>query len=199
VECGACGKANRSGARFGGSCGSALIRCSECDAELGPDLAFCDSCGTRVGRVPDPPATTKDDAVRKTVTVVFADLGGSTSFGERTDAELISFDEDDLGSAMAQLETRHRTLAGDAYGSADAFVVACESGTSGLEPDVTARLSPLCVKSYSAGNVLLAVWSDDHSYTVVVLDNDGHATNCEFFTEDQWSEAVARFDALATA
>ena len=34
------------------------------------------------------PGSTETGAVRKTVTVLLVDLGGSTSFGERTDAEL---------------------------------------------------------------------------------------------------------------
>ena len=37
---------------------------------------------------PVPAPTRADDAVRKTVTVLFADLGGSTGFGERTDPEV---------------------------------------------------------------------------------------------------------------
>ena len=77
---------------FCGGCGSALTsRCSKCDAELEPDLAFCDRCGARVSGEATAPAfspAAPDTAVRKTVTVLFADLGGSTSFGERTDAEL---------------------------------------------------------------------------------------------------------------
>jgi class 3 adenylate cyclase/tetratricopeptide (TPR) repeat protein len=92
VDCGKCGRSNRPGARFCGGCGSVLaLRCSSCGAELAADLAFCDSCGARVGDAPEAPtspAVGPDDAVRKTVTILFADLGGSTSFGERTDAEL---------------------------------------------------------------------------------------------------------------
>lgn len=67
------------------------LRCAKCDSELDSDLAFCDRCGTPVGDTPAPQAfspAAPDTAVRKTVTVLFADLGGSTSFGERTDAEL---------------------------------------------------------------------------------------------------------------
>ena len=108
---------------------------------------------------------------------------------------IISFDEDDLTSTMAELEARYRTLAGDRYGPADAFIAACEAGTADLAPDVAARLSSLCAKSYSAGNVLLAVWPDDHSYTVVVLDDDGHATSCEFFSRrpvDRSPRAIRR-------
>jgi class 3 adenylate cyclase len=43
------------------------------------DARFCDGCGASL--------TAAAPAVRKTVTAVFCDLGGSTGFGERVDAE----------------------------------------------------------------------------------------------------------------
>jgi len=58
-------------------------------------LRFCDQCGTPVEGIEAPvapaamPAHVRTpDAVRKTVTVLFADIGGSTGFGERTDPEV---------------------------------------------------------------------------------------------------------------
>ena len=94
MECGLCGTVNRASARFCGGCGSALARtCPSCKAELDAALAFCDQCGTQLdagsavaapAKAPSPATS----AVRKTVTVLFADLGGSTGFGERTDPEI---------------------------------------------------------------------------------------------------------------
>ena len=50
---------------------------------------FCDECGTPVGARPRAAAgRAAATATRKTVTALFADLVGSTSFGERTDAEV---------------------------------------------------------------------------------------------------------------
>jgi class 3 adenylate cyclase/type II secretory pathway predicted ATPase ExeA/ketosteroid isomerase-like protein len=56
---------------------------------LAPDARFCDRCGAPV-ETPSPSAgpSASPAAVRKTVTVLFADLGGSTGFGERTDPEV---------------------------------------------------------------------------------------------------------------
>ena len=93
MECAQCGEANRDGARFCAECGAPLARrCASCQAELRPAAKFCDECGTPVGNAPaaaptapSPPPTA---ATRKTVTALFADLVGSTSFGERTDAEV---------------------------------------------------------------------------------------------------------------
>jgi hypothetical protein len=111
---------------------------------------------------------------------------------------IISFDEDDLASAVAELESRYRALAGNAYTVADQFISAYEAGTANLAPDVAARLAKLCVKSYSVGNVVLAVWADDPRYSVVVLDDHGRAASCEFFDEHQWNAALVRFDELTT-
>src|SRR5262245_55802349 len=58
MDCASCGRTNRAGARF------------------------CDACGAAL------PAHVPDDAgARKVVTIVFADLIGSTSLHERLDAE----------------------------------------------------------------------------------------------------------------
>ena len=101
VNCGQCGADNRVGARFCGDCGSVLIaRCAACDHELRPDQKFCDECGTpnptfvaqqpsrsEANDVTKAVGLGRSDPVRKIVTVMFADLGGSTGFGERVDAE----------------------------------------------------------------------------------------------------------------
>ena len=86
-ECAACGRANRSGARFCAGCGVELeLRCEACGASLAPDASFCDACGTPVAsRQPRPPAAAES---RKTLTVVFADMIGSTALQERLDPEL---------------------------------------------------------------------------------------------------------------
>ncbi len=87
MECTQCRTTNRPNARFCKGCGAALARrCRSCNAELDADQRFCDECGTSV-EGDDAPAA-EPVAVRKTVTVLFADLGGSTGFGERTDAEV---------------------------------------------------------------------------------------------------------------
>ncbi len=58
-----------------------MNRCPNCGEE-NPDRArFCLNCGTAVG------ATEPSTEVRKTVTVLFADVVGSTSLGEQTDPE----------------------------------------------------------------------------------------------------------------
>ena len=82
MVCGRCGESNRDGARFCASCGDPLnARCATCDAELAPGARFCDACGA--------PVAVANEQARKTVTVVFADLAGSTSMQERMDPESV--------------------------------------------------------------------------------------------------------------
>jgi class 3 adenylate cyclase len=86
VICPACGRASRPGARFCGGCGTSLApRCAACGAESEPDARFCDACGSALSARP-----AVDTVARKIVTIVFADLIGSTSLGERLDPEAVN-------------------------------------------------------------------------------------------------------------
>ena len=85
--CAACGTANEEDARFCEGCGGSLARvCATCGVEASATARFCRGCGAPLdGQVAqDVPSASP---VRKTVTVMFADLAGSTSFEERVDAE----------------------------------------------------------------------------------------------------------------
>lgn len=96
--CSNCGTECSTDANFCGGCGDALAKvCAACDRPLSATANFCEGCGTPVADSPgasteapatSPPASMPDSgAVRKTVTVLFCDLVGSTSFGESVDAE----------------------------------------------------------------------------------------------------------------
>ncbi|MCV7300101.1 nuclear transport factor 2 family protein [Mycobacterium barrassiae] len=87
--CATCGTPNEEDARFCEGCGASLARvCATCGVEARATARFCRGCGapldTESARVPGTPDA---GPVRKTVTVMFADLAGSTSFEERVDAE----------------------------------------------------------------------------------------------------------------
>jgi class 3 adenylate cyclase/tetratricopeptide (TPR) repeat protein len=120
MTCAHCGSQNPAGKRFCGDCGAALEhRCPSCGADNPPGKKFCGDCGTalqvagsrfqvpgspdtrhltpetstgsRGGPRPSPPQHVGDKAeVRKVVTIVFADLIGSTALHERLDPESVS-------------------------------------------------------------------------------------------------------------
>jgi class 3 adenylate cyclase len=82
--CASCGTSNPDGARFCAACGAPLVAgCRQCGAELPEGARFCPACGTPVEAAAPAPAGTE----RKVVTVLFADLEGSTGLGERLDPE----------------------------------------------------------------------------------------------------------------
>jgi class 3 adenylate cyclase len=86
-ECIACGHLNRDGARFCSGCGAALAsRCASCGAELPQGDRFCDSCGAPV---PGADLIETVEGARKTVSVVFSDLAGSTAMQEALDPESV--------------------------------------------------------------------------------------------------------------
>jgi class 3 adenylate cyclase len=89
MVCESCGRATKPGARFCTGCGASLApRCPACGAESEPDGRFCPACGASLGA--QAAARPAEDAVaRKVVTIVFADLVGSTALHERLDAEAV--------------------------------------------------------------------------------------------------------------
>ena len=65
-----------------------MITCSNCGRVNPVDAGFCNGCGTALSTTPLP------REVRKTVTVLFCDVMGSTALGESTDPEALPIDLD---------------------------------------------------------------------------------------------------------
>src|SRR5215212_4352046 len=61
---------------------SGMVTCLQCGQENPEGFKFCGSCGALLAAETSPPRE-----VRKTVTVVFSDVTGSTALGERLDPE----------------------------------------------------------------------------------------------------------------
>ena len=57
--------------------------CPTCGADVAPDARFCAACGTPLEAAADAVAAEE----RKLVTVLFADVTGSTELGEQLDPE----------------------------------------------------------------------------------------------------------------
>ncbi|MEX1069963.1 MAG: adenylate/guanylate cyclase domain-containing protein [Chloroflexota bacterium] len=96
--CPSCGAGTDVGARFCPTCGSALVvPCPSCGSETGVGAQFCASCGHRL-----PLAAAKEEE-RKLVTVLFADLTGSTALGEQLDPERLRALLGEYFAAMASI------------------------------------------------------------------------------------------------
>jgi class 3 adenylate cyclase/tetratricopeptide (TPR) repeat protein len=105
--CPVCGHANKPGRKFCGNCGSALpIFCPICGEANDPGDRFCGNCGSPLSAAQErtpatphrPPAadsmavpdhTARQDKERRLVTILFSDIVGSTTLGERLDPEEI--------------------------------------------------------------------------------------------------------------
>src|SRR6516225_3013733 len=109
TSCIDCGAEVLEGARFCPSCGVSQVRtCPVCGAEQQAAAAFCQSCGAvlQEGAIRSQPAMAAEE--RKVVTVLFADLAGSTALGERLDPE----DVRELQSELFELVGREVELHG---------------------------------------------------------------------------------------
>jgi class 3 adenylate cyclase len=96
--CPACGAETDADARFCPSCGRPLAAsCPSCGEETKLGAQFCPACGERLDR------PTRREEERKLVTVLFADLTGSTALGERLDPEQLRAVLSDYFSAMSSV------------------------------------------------------------------------------------------------
>ena len=89
LVCAACGAESPDGARFCSECGAPLQRaCPACGFEQPASATFCSVCGVALREdARRTTGTTDDRQERRVVTVLFADLAGSTALGERLDPE----------------------------------------------------------------------------------------------------------------
>ncbi len=110
MHCPTCSTENPPHARFCLQCGTRLsLTCPQCRTELPPDARFCLACGAPVTAAPQPQEWTAADLLkrhapkeyverllatrgqahdeRRTVTILFADVKGSTAMEEKLDPE----------------------------------------------------------------------------------------------------------------
>ena len=65
------------------SAGEGMVTCASCGEQNRVGARFCDACGARLEPAPAPGES------RRTVTIVFVDVAGSTALGERLDPETL--------------------------------------------------------------------------------------------------------------
>jgi class 3 adenylate cyclase/tetratricopeptide (TPR) repeat protein len=142
-ECGACGNENPGDARFCSACGTALERaCPVCEHAVDPEARFCSNCGAGLTPDVDPGALSAPHDLRRyvpealldkiratggtgpmrgerrTVTMLFADLVGSTTAAEQLDpeewAEIVNEAFEHLIAPVYRYEGTLARLQGDA-------------------------------------------------------------------------------------
>src|SRR5262245_46674684 len=86
-----------------------MIVCSRCGAENPEGFRFCGNCAAPLGEAP------QAREVRKTVTVLFADVAGSTSLGEQRDPEAVR-------AVMARWFEQARTILARHGGTVEKFI-----------------------------------------------------------------------------
>ena len=102
MTCPSCGTENRAGRKFCVECGGALaLKCPACGSPHEAGEKFCGECGGALAssdqRQPQKQPTSANPVTRnpvsearKVVTIIFADLIGSTSLHERLDPESVT-------------------------------------------------------------------------------------------------------------
>jgi class 3 adenylate cyclase/tetratricopeptide (TPR) repeat protein len=117
--CPSCGTEGSADARFCGACGARLaVICPGCGVEQPVDAAFCSRCGTALSADAGTGGAPAERDERRVVTVLFADLTGSTALGEQLDPEDVRALQQELFEIVnGQVETHGgvtEKFAGDA-------------------------------------------------------------------------------------
>jgi class 3 adenylate cyclase/tetratricopeptide (TPR) repeat protein len=118
VECPQCGADASPDARFCAVCGTVLVGCPACGAAIPTGARFCPSCGRAVE--PEGPAEE-----RKVVTVLFADLVGSTAIAEGRDPERV-------GHILGAYATAAREIIESWGGSVEKYIGDAVVGAFGI-------------------------------------------------------------------
>ena len=88
LECPSCASEHLPEARFCSECGAPLYRaCPRCGAESPAGAAFCAACGMALREGDQQPQIADEQQERRVVSVLFADLAGSTALASKLDPE----------------------------------------------------------------------------------------------------------------
>jgi class 3 adenylate cyclase/tetratricopeptide (TPR) repeat protein len=109
VACPRCGQSALQG-QYCDNCGTKIEKiCRSCSATNRPDARFCANCGTAfeaADKIQTPAGPDTSGAQQKQVTILFADICGSTELISRMDAEDASYTLDSVISVISKAVTR---------------------------------------------------------------------------------------------
>ncbi len=146
MRCPVCGTENSSRAKFCNQCGSPLqpITCPACGAANPPTAKYCNECGSLLQQARSPANTQipslapLETEERRIVTILFADMTGSTAIADRMDPEEVRLLMAGYFGVMEQVIHRHggtiEKFIGDAVMAVFGIPVAHED-----DPDRAAR------------------------------------------------------------
>jgi len=194
VVCPSCGSANADEARFCASCGASLLTaCPHCGGEVPGQARFCPTCGEAVSEAVGEPAAPSGQE-RRLVTVLFADVTGSTALGEQLDPEQLREVMDTFFAAMRrEIEAEGGTVEkfiGDAVMAAFGVPVAHED-----DPARAVRAATRMLRRLDDVNDSLAQ-SHDVTLQVRIGVNTGEVLAT---TEPRPGEAMATGDTVNAA
>jgi class 3 adenylate cyclase/tetratricopeptide (TPR) repeat protein len=131
-----------------------VLTCANCGRESPDDFAFCPNCAS--------PLTPAQEEVRKTVTVVFCDVTGSTAMGERLDPE-------SLRRVMARYFAEMRTALERHGGTVEKFIgdaVMAVFGVPAIHEDDALRAVRAAAEMREALEVLNKELERDHGVSL---------------------------------
>jgi class 3 adenylate cyclase/tetratricopeptide (TPR) repeat protein len=134
-----------------------VLTCPNCGRESPDDFTFCPSCGQALTPAPG-------REVRKTVTVVFCDVTGSTAMGERLDPESLRDVQSRYFDAMRAAIERHGGTVEKYIGDA----VMAVFGIPQLHEDDALRAARAAVDMHEALEVLNKELERDRGVTIQV-------------------------------
>ena len=183
VACPRCGESALQG-QYCDNCGTKIEKiCRSCSAANRPDARFCANCGTAfeaADKKPPPAGPDTSGAQQKQVTILFADICGSTELISRMDAEDASYTLGSVISVISKAVTRFggvvirrmgdgvMVLFGAPVATEDHAARACFAALAAL--DAVSRMGdlalPIRVGICSGPVILRKTGRDDEDYDV---------------------------------
>lgn len=180
ISCQRCRAANPDSSRFCEACGVALAApCPACGAFSSPSAHFCGQCGTPLSAIEAAAAQERqpqfpEEGERKQVSVLFADIRGSTQLIEKLDPEAAMGQLDPTLETMAEAVKRFggvvNSVRGDGIMALFGVPVACEDHA--VRACLAARSMIEAARSVHAPSIRIRVGVDSGEVVIRTTGSD---------------------------